>query len=269
MLRAEAVSAVKHCNSKPPSPYSDIGHPLLWGVINAKKKFLYCKQDEEQNRKSRPGEDGIENGTMVLIRTKSVFGIGIRNGAEGSRRALISRHASKQRRPRRRSARDRAHGLCTQFAVFLESRTKKMKNLKRDYDLYYNLDFMCDPYSTTNPYPDLISIFKASPFLPNCEESQKKGYLFSYRIVLTGFGRGRKQITRQKRGNNDATHHLTCYARHVAVHRHRSPPRGERPAPAPAPSRETRHLPDANKYLLHVKPKEDADRPIGRARSGN
>ncbi|GBP56040.1 hypothetical protein EVAR_97461_1 [Eumeta japonica] len=57
-------------------------------VRNA-KKFLYCKQDEEQNRKSRPDEDGIENGTMVgiecgiKIRTKSVFGNGIRNGAEG------------------------------------------------------------------------------------------------------------------------------------------------------------------------------------------
>ncbi|GBP24249.1 hypothetical protein EVAR_80102_1 [Eumeta japonica] len=48
----------------------------------------YCKQDEEQNRKSRPDEDGVENGTMVGIecgiktRTKSMFGIGIRNGTE-------------------------------------------------------------------------------------------------------------------------------------------------------------------------------------------
>ncbi|GBP87229.1 hypothetical protein EVAR_59125_1 [Eumeta japonica] len=48
----------------------------------------YWKQDEEQNRKSRPDEDGIKNGTMVgiecgnKIRTKSMFGIGIRNSAE-------------------------------------------------------------------------------------------------------------------------------------------------------------------------------------------
>ncbi|GBP60130.1 hypothetical protein EVAR_41819_1 [Eumeta japonica] len=47
-----------------------------------------CKQDEEQNRKSRPDEDGIENETMVgiecgiKIRTESMFGIGIRDGAE-------------------------------------------------------------------------------------------------------------------------------------------------------------------------------------------
>ncbi|GBO99978.1 hypothetical protein EVAR_74325_1 [Eumeta japonica] len=48
----------------------------------------YCKQDEEQNRESRPDEDGMENGIMVgieceiKIRTKSMFGIGIRNGAD-------------------------------------------------------------------------------------------------------------------------------------------------------------------------------------------
>ncbi|GBP77644.1 hypothetical protein EVAR_50540_1 [Eumeta japonica] len=65
------------CTSKTPFAYPDIGHPLLRG-----------KQDEEQDRKWRPDEDGIQNGTMVgiecgiKIRTKSIFGIGIRNGAE-------------------------------------------------------------------------------------------------------------------------------------------------------------------------------------------
>ncbi|GBP51559.1 hypothetical protein EVAR_34445_1 [Eumeta japonica] len=60
--------------------------------MNAKKVPL-LKTNEEQHRKSRPDEDGIENGIMVgiecgiEIRTKRLFGIGIRNGARSKIRA--------------------------------------------------------------------------------------------------------------------------------------------------------------------------------------
>ncbi|GBP66082.1 hypothetical protein EVAR_37544_1 [Eumeta japonica] len=75
MLLTEAASAIEHCafpNRRLRIQISDI----------------HSRGDEEQNRKSRPDEDGIENGTMVgiecgiKIRTKSVIGIEIRNGAE-------------------------------------------------------------------------------------------------------------------------------------------------------------------------------------------
>ncbi|GBP17431.1 hypothetical protein EVAR_8788_1 [Eumeta japonica] len=93
MLLTEAASAIEHCalpNRRLRIQISDIHS------CGDAKKFFYCKLDEEQNRKSRPDEDGIENGTMVgiecgiKIRTKSVFGIGIKNGAETDRDVMYA-----------------------------------------------------------------------------------------------------------------------------------------------------------------------------------
>ncbi|GBP46862.1 hypothetical protein EVAR_78565_1 [Eumeta japonica] len=76
MLRAEAASAIEHCAL----PNRRLRTQIL--DINS------CGVDEEQNRKSRPDEEGIENGTMVGIKcgikigTENMFEIAIRNSAE-------------------------------------------------------------------------------------------------------------------------------------------------------------------------------------------
>ncbi|GBP18805.1 hypothetical protein EVAR_93233_1 [Eumeta japonica] len=85
MLRAEAASAMEHYalpNRRLRIQISDIhssGDAFKFLLFDD-PSFLYWKQDEEQNRKSRADEDGIERG--IKIRTKSMFGIGIRNGAD-------------------------------------------------------------------------------------------------------------------------------------------------------------------------------------------
>ncbi|GBP64045.1 hypothetical protein EVAR_44128_1 [Eumeta japonica] len=73
MLRAEAASVMEHC-------------ALPDRRLRIQISDIHSCGDEEQNRKSRPDEDGIGNGTMVgigykiKIRTKSMFGIGVRAG---------------------------------------------------------------------------------------------------------------------------------------------------------------------------------------------
>ncbi|GBP16967.1 hypothetical protein EVAR_101984_1 [Eumeta japonica] len=84
MLRVEAASAMEHCSLPNRCLRIQISDIHSCGG----EKRILEPLDEEQNRKSRPDEDGIENRTMVgiecgtKIRTKSTFGTGIRKGAE-------------------------------------------------------------------------------------------------------------------------------------------------------------------------------------------
>ncbi|GBP21989.1 hypothetical protein EVAR_18630_1 [Eumeta japonica] len=70
MLWAEAASKMEHYTSKPPSAHPGIRHPLLWGspvqirTVSGSGIDIGNKM-KKQNRKSRPDEDGIENGTMI------------------------------------------------------------------------------------------------------------------------------------------------------------------------------------------------------------
>ncbi|GBP95195.1 hypothetical protein EVAR_100954_1 [Eumeta japonica] len=90
-MLTEATSAMEHMDFQPPSAYPDIEHPFWGGSVQIRTvsgSGIDIANKTKSRIESRDQMDANENGTMVgiecgiKIRTKSMFGTGIRNGAE-------------------------------------------------------------------------------------------------------------------------------------------------------------------------------------------